>query len=88
MTSKLPQNAVQERGKGGGEEGSTSLATRPATIWLRQRVSRTNAPRVKPGRLPKNIEEGRSERETVREKEGRKEAGKKEGKEAGKQAGQ
>lgn len=69
-------------GRGRGEKGSTSLATRPATIWLRQRVSRTNAPRVKPGRLPKNIEEGRSERETVREKEGEKEAGKKEGKEA------
>lgn len=69
-----------ERRRGGKGEGSTSLATRPATIWLRQRVSRTNAPRVKPGRLPKNIEEGRSERETVRAK--------KRGKEAGKQAGQ
>lgn len=55
----------REGGKGG--QGSTSLATRPATIWLRQRVSRTNAPRVKPGRLPKNIEEGRSERERQRQ---------------------
>lgn len=71
-----------KRGRKERWEGSTSLATRPATIWLRRRVSRTNAPRVKPGRLPKNIEEGRSERETVREKEGEKEAGKKEGKEA------
>lgn len=56
-----------KRGKEDGEEGSTSQATRPATIWLRQRVSRTNAPRVKPGRLPKNIEEGRSERERQRQ---------------------
>lgn len=58
---------MQWKGGGGKGEGSTSLATRPATIWLRQRVSRTNAPRVKPGRLPKNIEEGRSERERDRD---------------------
>lgn len=68
MTSKLPQNAVERR-RGEKGEGSTSLATRPATIWLRQRVSRTNAPRVKPGRLPKNIEEGRSERDREAERE-------------------